>query len=167
MNGLEQVKEALSAALERSGLTTRTAYAPGWSKLYDTPVVAIGLRTGESKPGALSHYLGQRTDPQTLNPQEVYGLRLDLTLSLDIYAPPQEGTSGCDGVLETLHQLMLEGLPSGLKPAELKWEEASWDADTSMFLRRGSLTCGAYFTAAASEDGELLTDFKLKGVVTK
>ena len=60
MNGLEQVKEALSAALERSGLTTRTAYAPGWSKLYDTPVVAIGLRTGESKPGALSHYLGQR-----------------------------------------------------------------------------------------------------------
>lgn len=167
MNGLEQVKTALSSALEQAGIATRTAYAPGWAKSYDTPVVAIGLRTGESRPGALSHYLGQRTDPKTLLPQEVYGLRLDLTLSLDVYAPAREGASGCDAVLEALHQLMLEGLPSGLKAAELKWEEAAWDSDTSMFLRRGSLSCGAYFTAAASDDGVLLTDFKLKGVMTK
>ena len=58
------------------------------------------------------------------------------------------------------------GLPSGLKPRELKWEEAVWDPDTAMFLRRGSLTCDAYFTAAISEDGLLLSDFILKGVVT-
>ena len=36
-----------------------------------------------------------------------------------------------------------------------------------MFLRRGTLSCGAYFTAAATEDGALLTDFILKGVMTK
>ena len=50
---------------------------------------------------------------------------------------------------------------------ELKWEEAAWDKDTAMFLRRGSLACSAYFVAAASEDGLLLSDFILKGVVTK
>lgn len=165
MHGLEQVKTSLADALKNAGIAARIAYAPGWAKSYHAPVVAIGLRTGESKGGALSHYLGQRTDPETLLTQEVYGLRLELTLSLDIYCPPKDGASGCDSVLETLHQIMLEGLPAGLRPTELKWEEAVWDADTSMFLRRGSLACSAYFTAAASEDGLLLTDFILKGVV--
>ena len=167
MNGLEQVKNAIAAALENSGISARIAYAPGWAGSYQEPVVAMGLRTGESRGGALSNYLGQRTDPDTQTSQEVYGMRLELTLSLDIYCPPQEGAAGCDGVLEKLHQIMLEKLPSGLRPSELKWEEAAWDEDTSMFLRRGSLSCGAYFIAVAAEDGALLSDFILKGVVTR
>ena len=167
MNGLEQVKAALSAALERAGIAAQAAFSPGWVRSYSQPVVAVGLRQGESRGGALSSYLGQRTDPDTQLCQEVYGMRLELTLSLDIYCPPRDGTAGCDSVLEALHQIILEGLPSGLKPMELKWEEAAWDKDTAMFLRRGSLACSAYFVAAASEDGLLLSDFILKGVVTK
>ena len=167
MNGLEQVKQAIAGALENAGISARIAYEPGWANAYQGPVVAVGLRTGESRGGALSSYLGQRTDPGTQISQEVYGMRLELTLSLDIYCPPRDGASGCDGALEALHQILLEGLPSGLRPSELKWEEAVWDEDTSMFLRRGSLACGAYFIAAASEDGLLLSDFILKGVVTR
>ena len=165
MNGLEQVKNAVAGALEKAGIRARIAYAPGWAKAYAEPVVVVGLRTGESRGGAMSHYLGRQTDPETLASREVYGLRLELTLSVDIYCPAREGAAGCDRVLETLHQVMMEGLPSGLKPAELKWEEAAWDQDASMFLRRGSLRCGAYFIAAASEDGPLLEDFILKGVM--
>lgn len=167
MNGLEQVKGAIAGALEKAGIRARIAYAPGWAKAYEEPVVAVGLRTGESRGGALSSYLGQRIDPDTQASQEVYGMRLELTLSLDIYCPPGGGTSGCDGVLEALHQIILEELPSGLRPTELKWEEAVWDKDAAMFLRRGSLTCSAYFVAAATEDGLPLSDFILKGVVTK
>ena len=167
MNGLEQVRNAISAALEKAGVRTRTAYEPGWAKAYTEPVVAVGLRTGESRGGALSSYLGQRLDPDTQATQEIYGMRLELTLSLDIYCPPKDGAAGCDGILEALHQIMLDGLPSGLRPSELKWDEAVWDKDTSMFLRRGSLACNAFFVAAASEDGLLLSDFILKGVVTK
>ena len=167
MNGLEQVKDAISAALEKAGVRAQTAYAPEWAKAYSEPVVAVGLRTGESRGGALSSYLGQRTDPRTQVCQEVYGMRLELTLSLDIYCPPEAGAAGGEGVLETLHQIMLEGLPAGLRPTELKWEEASWDMDTAMFLRRGSLACSAYFIAAASEDGAVFSDFILKGVVNK
>lgn len=93
-------------------------------------------------------------------------MRLELKLSLDIYAPASVGAAGCDKTLEGLHQVMLEGLPSGLRPSELRWEETVWDQDTAMFLRRGSLSCGAYFTAAATEEGVLLSDFILKGVIT-
>lgn len=167
MNGLEQVKDAIAAALEKAEIRTQTAYTPGWAKKYTGPVVAVGLRTGESRGGALSSYLGQRTDPKTQTSQEVYGMRMELTLSLDIYCPPAEGAAGGESVLEALHQIMLEGLPSGLRPTELKWEEASWDPDTAMFLRRGSLACSACFIAAASEDGAVFSDFILKGVVRK
>lgn len=167
MNGLEQVKAAIAGALHKAGIATHTAYAPGWAKAYREPVVAIGLRTGESKGGALGSYLGQKVDPATLACREVYGMRLDLVLSLDIYCPPGEGAGRCDDVLEGLHQVMLSGLPAGLKPVELKWDETVWDADTSMFLRRGSLACGAFFVAEAAEEELDLTDFILKGVVTK
>ena len=167
MSGLEQVKRAIAGALEKAGIAARLAFEPGWAKGYSGPVVAVGLRRGESRGGALSSYLGQQEDPETRDCREVYGMRMELTLSLDIYSPPGLGAAGCDSALETLHQVMLGSLPSGLRPTELKWEETGWDEDTSMFLRRGSLSCSAFFTALAEEDGALISDFILKGVVTK
>ena len=136
--GLEQVRAAMAAALEKAGVRAATAFPGGWAKAYDEPVAAVGLRTGESRGGALGSYLGTRLDPADQTCREVYGMQLDLTLSLDIYAPARMGAAGCDGALETLHQVVLQGLPSGLKPRELKWEEAVWDPDTAMFLRRDS-----------------------------
>ncbi len=162
MNGLEQVKQTVAGALNQAGLAVRTAFEPGWAARCDGPVAAVGLRTGESRGGAMGRYLGQTPDRR-----EVYGLQLELTLSIDLYSPAELGAPGCDSALETLHQVMLSGLPAGLRPAELRWEETVWDEDTAMFVRRGSLSCGAYFTAEASEDGVLLTDFILKGVVRK
>ena len=156
MSGLEQVKAAIAKALEQAGTAARAAYAPGWARSYEEPVVAVGLRMGESRGGAMGGYLGEQVDPETLACREIYGMRLELTLSL-----------GCDSALETLHQVMLGSLPSGLRPTELKWEETGWDEDTAMFLRRGSLSCSAFFTALAEEDGALISDFILKGVVTK
>lgn len=167
MTGLEQVKTALAAALERAGVRAVTAYAPGWCKRYSQPVVAVGFRQGECRGEAMNSYLGSQVDPATQETREIYGMRLELKLSLDIYAPASIGAAGCETALEGLHQVMLEGLPSGLRPSELKWEETAWDQDTAMFLRRGSLSCGAYFTAAAAEEGVLLSDFILKGVITK
>ena len=164
-SAIEQAKRALCAALERAGLQAETAFASERAAARESAVAVVGLRRGESRGGGLSSYLGRRQEGSRW--REVYGLRMELTLSLDLYAPAELGTEGCDRALETLHRVMLEGLPSGLRPKELCWEEAAWDEDTSMFLRRGSLACSAYFIATASEDGALLTDFILKGVVTR
>ena len=165
--GLEQVKNAIVQTLEQSGAQAAVAFVPGWAKQYDGPVVAVGLRTGESRSTAMGNYLGQQIDPETQAPQERYGMQLELTLSLDIYSPAAVGAAGCDETLPLLHRVMLEGLPSGLKPLELKWEETAWEDTTGMFLRKGSLHCSAFFIATADEDGALLTDFILKGVMTK
>ena len=162
-SAIEQVKTALGSALERAGLPARMAFAPEKAGAYDTPVAVIGLRRGESRGGGLSSYLGRRKTGSEW--REVYGLRMDLTLSLDLYAPAEMGAAGCDEALEILHRVMLEGLPAGLRPKELSWEEAVWDQETAMFLRRGSLSCEAVFTAQAEEDNVLVRDFILKGMV--
>ncbi|MCI9677930.1 MAG: hypothetical protein HFF77_03000 [Oscillospiraceae bacterium] len=162
-SAIEQAKRALCAALERAGLQAETAFASERAAARESAVAVVGLRRGESRGGGLSSYLGRRQEGSRW--REVYGLRMELTLSLDLYAPAELGTEGCDRALETLHRVMLEGLPSGLRPKELCWEEAAWDQETAMFLRRGSLRCEAVFTAQAEEDNELVTDFILKGVV--
>lgn len=162
-SAIEQAKRALCAALERAGLQAETAFTPERAAARESAVAVVGLRRGESRGGGLSSYLGRRQEGSRW--REVYGLRMDLTLSLDLYAPAELGAAGCDRALETLHQVMLEGLPSGLRPKELCWEEAAWDQETAMFLRRGSLRCEAVLTAQAEEDNELVTDFILKGVV--
>lgn len=167
ISGTEQVKAALISALEQQGLKALPADRADWAKSYDRPVAAVGLRTGESRAASMASYLGQRTDPATLIPREVYGLKSELTLSLDLYSPPEMGAAGCDEALEVLHEALLIGLPSGLRVTGLRWEEARWDEAVDMFLRRGSLDCEAYFLASPSEDGNVLTDFILKGVVTK
>lgn len=165
--GLDQVKEAIIQALAQAGTRAVPALAPGWAKDYDTPVVAVGLRMGESRGIAMGNYLGQQVEAETLAVREVYGMQLELLLSMDVFSPAELGAQGCDDALTALHQAMMEGLPCGIKPTELKWEETNWDADTGMFLRRGSLSCSACFLALADEEGTLLTDFILKGVLTK
>ena len=164
---LEQVRTAITEALARSGTRAVGSFLPEKAAEYSTPVVAVGFRAGESRQAALGSYLGQKIDPATLLPVELYGVQLDLTLSLDIYSPISAGAAGCEAITPKLHQVMLEGLPSGLKALQLNWEEIVWDDSINMFMRRGSLACTAYFIAAAEEDSTLLTDFILKGVVTK
>ena len=141
--GLEQVRAAMAAALEKAGVRAATAFPGGWAKAYDEPVAAVGLRTGESRGGALGSYLGTRLDPTDQTCREVYGMQLDLTLSLDIYAPARMGAAGCDGALETLHQVVLQGLPSGL-----------YDHFVSakiLFFFLLTKSRGSYFTASLSQ----------------
>ena len=92
--GLEQVRAAVAAAVEKAGVQAVTAFSGEWAKQYDQPVVAVGLRTGESRGGALGSYLGRRLDPADQSCQEVYGLRMDLTLSVDIYPRPRREPPG-------------------------------------------------------------------------
>ena len=167
MNGLQQVKEALIEALNAAGLNAVPAFSPGWAKRCRHPVAAVGLRKGESSEVGLGRYLGRRTDEATGSEREVYGRALTMELSVDLYAPAESGAAGCDEALEKLHRVLLSALPCGLRPTGLKWEEMDWDEETELFLRKGSLRCEAWFTGEVSEDGLLLQDFILRGVLTK
>ncbi|MEG0778971.1 MAG: hypothetical protein RRY95_01360 [Oscillospiraceae bacterium] len=163
MTGLVQVRAAVEKRLRDAGLTVLSRYGRDRAKRYATPIVVVGVGQTTGKPLGFFDYLGERFDPKTQSFSELYGRRLEVTISLEGYAPV--AADDCEAVLETAAEALLSGLPSGLKLGETTWEDVSWDGESRMFVRRGSVQCTAYFTAAVSGETGLLLDFELKGVV--
>ena len=82
MRGLNQVRQAIIDALSAAGLTAVPAFE-GQAKRYDTAVVAVDVGTVSGKPAAMGGYLGETYDTEAGAVRELYGCRLDLTLTLD------------------------------------------------------------------------------------
>lgn len=161
MNGLNQVRDAVIAALDAAGVNAVPAYE-GAAKRYKTPVAAVDVASAEGKPVGLCSYLGERYDETAGTVRELYGMQMDVTISLEVRAA---GASDCETAMESAAGALMDRLPAGLRLGELRWAGISWDKGTGMFLRRGSAGCKAAFLAEdRSEDGTLL-DFILKGTV--
>ncbi len=161
MNGLGQICAAVIAALQDAGITAVSAYE-GIAKRYDGPVAAVDVESAaESAPG-MGNYLGQAADPETGEIKELYGWQMDAKILLEMRAP---SASACEQTMETAADVLLGGLPSGLRPQEMAWEGISWDKRNGMFLRKGTLRCKAFFTAESGEEAGTLLDFILKGTM--
>ena len=76
-----------------------------------------------------------------------------------------EQVAVCEDGCAVASEVLLERLPDGIWPGELRWEAVRWEKETGMFLRRGTLQCRALFLAQEqAEDGAFL-DFILKGAM--
>lgn len=162
MNGLNQVRSAVLSALTGAGVTAVAAY-DGTAQRYEAPVAAVDLAAAAAKTAGLGSYLGTSCDAQTGEVREIYGRQIDMTVTVELRAP---SAAECETAMETAAEVLLDGLPSGIKPSELAWEAVCWDSKNQLFLRRGSLSCRTYFTAESSENAASLLDFTLKGVIT-
>lgn len=163
MTGLNQVKEAILSALEGAGLRALGRFGTQAERSYTGPVAVIGVAQAAGKPMGLGGYLGTVYDPDAGTEQEIYGRILEVTVSVDVYAPG--GADACESAMETAAETLMAGLPAGLRLRSLQWGQTEWDEDSGLYLRRGTAEYTAQFTATASaETGEIL-DFELKGVM--
>ena len=95
--------------------------------------------------------------------KKLYGTySLDTDITVDIRG---NRAAECEDGCQKAAEVLLGGLPSGIRPGELRWEALKWEKATGMFLRKGSLRCQAVFVAESQEDGEIFLDFILKGVM--
>lgn len=163
MNGLNQVRDAVIAALKGAGLTAVPAFE-GVAKAYQGPVAAVDVAAAEGKSVGLCGYLGEKRDQKTGDVRELYGVQMEVTISVGVRA---EGAGQCETAMETAAGALMEKLPAGLKLGKMSWGGIAWDKATGMFLRKGSAACKAVFLAEdAGEKGTLL-DFILKGTIRK
>lgn len=161
MNGLNQVRDAVIAAIKNAGVAAVPAYE-GREKRYDGPVAAVDVAAAEGKPVGLCGYLGEVFDETAGKTREVYGLQMEVTVSVEVRAI---AASGCEAAMETAAETLMHGLPAGIKTGAMAWSGLSWDKESAMFLRRGTLTGRAAFIAEdRTETGEFL-DFILKGTM--
>ena len=167
MTGLEQIKQAVAAALNAGGLAAVTEFPEGFALRYGSAVAVVGVARAESPGLGLCDYLGETVEPDTGRRVERYARRLTAELSIDVYAPKSVGVGGTETGMERAAEILMTALPSGLRLTGLAWEQAAWDAENGMYLRRGSAACQALFLAsAAEEESGTILDFVLKGVIS-
>ena len=164
MTAAGQVRSEIVSRLKAAGLDAAEAYEDERFRERSGSVVAVGAKQAELAHAGLMNYLGERYDAESGRTVEVYGRKLKMAASLDVYAPRRKGARGCEQTAEAVSEALLDGLADGLTLDELSWEKTEWDEEYGMFVRRGTARCTAYFVATADEESAVLTDFILKGV---
>ena len=161
MKELIQVKQAVVQAMNHAGVTAMEAFPDAKAKAYSGAVATVAVGTAEGKTLGFCNYLGEIYDDAAGTVRELYGKQLEGDISVDIRASrAADCETGCQQASE-----VLLGLPSGIRPGELRWEALVWEKATGMFLRKGHLQCQAVFVAQSQEEGEVFLDFILKGVM--
>ena len=164
MKELTQIRDAVLTALRERGLEAVSAFPANQARPAKTAVAAVGVGAAEGAAMGFCNYLGEEYDAASGVTRELYGKLLEGDITVDVRAV---GAEDCQSGCETAAEALLEGLPSGIRPGELRWEALTWERATGMFLRRGTLRCRAVFVARTADDGEeTFLDFILKGVMT-
>lgn len=165
MTAIQQVKTAVVNAIGAFNVAAMSAYSAEELKKYTCAVAAVGVREVSVTHSGAAEYLGQRYDEVRGTVREVYGKKLELSLSLDLYAPRAVGADACEEAAEAVTQAMMAALPCGLHMQKITWEQVRWDETYGMFCLGGTVKYEAYFTAETAEETAEFTDFILRGVV--
>ena len=146
-----QVRTAIAARLRGAGLAAVCAYEQETLRHYGTSVTVIGARETRIERAGLRDYLGTSDPRGGEDAREIYGRKLALTLSADVYTP----------------EVLLDALPEALRVSRIVWGRSAWDTRSGMFLLPGSVECTALYTAEVRPDETVLHSFVLKGEVSE
>ena len=164
MKELAQVRQAVLEALNAAGVRALEAFPEGLAKRYPGAVATVAVGAVEGKNLGFCNYLGERYDPERGSVREFYGKQLEGRIVVEVRA---ERAADCETGCEAATEVLLGGLPAGIRPGELQWEGLAWERATERFHRRGVLHCQAVFVAESTEEGEPFLDFILRGVMRK
>ena len=162
MKELIHVKQAVVQAMNHAGVMAIEAFPDAKAKAYSGAVATVAVGAAEGKTLGFCIYLGEIYDDAAGTVRELYGKQLEGDISVDIRA---SRAADCETGCQQASEVLLGGLPNGIRPGELRWEALVWEKATGMFLRKGHLQCQAVFVAQSQEEGEVFLDFILKGVM--
>lgn len=162
-----QVRTAIAARLRGAGLAAVCAYEQETLRHYGTSVTVIGARETRIERAGLLDYLGTSDPRGGEDAREIYGRKLALTLSADVYTPRELGCADGEQTAESVTEVLLDALPEALRVSRIVWGRSAWDTRSGMFLLPGSVECTALYTAEVRPDETVLHRFILKGEVSE
>ena len=162
MNEIKTVLNYIKGQIEAQGVTALFSYPAEWAKRYEKPVAVFGFKSAEAREGGLFSYIGQRYDEKSGACAEIYGKRLEYTLSLTVMSPydAEENDSA-----ENVMLRIISGLEGGgaVKLKGARWDRAAFDERRKMYKLCGEVMCLSFILAEKDEDSAQFTDFVLKG----
>lgn len=162
MNEMKTVLDHIKGQIEAQGITALFSYPMERAKRYEKPVAVFGFKSAEEHGGGMFSYIGQRYDEKTGTCSEIYGKRLEYTLSLTVMSPyTAEESDSAENVMLRI----ISGLEDGgaVKLTGALWDRAAFDERQKMYKLCGELKCLSYILAEKDEDSAQFTDFVLKG----
>ncbi|MBE6948502.1 MAG: hypothetical protein E7456_01525 [Ruminococcaceae bacterium] len=166
MAELETIISAVCRGLSEGGVSAVISQNPfGGKKRHTSPIVTVGLKSGNAVSCGFAEYLGMRYDAENDTYNELYGKKLDIALGLTLWSPKSE-SFGHEKCLMLFSQVAdaLHSLPESLKVRELSCGETEYDTAAEMFRCDAELKLSAFLVAESSDESQFL-DFKLKGVL--
>lgn len=158
---LDALRRGVVKQLQNCGLNAVPAMEPEPAARWRKPVVAVGIRRVVCAPGGFQDYLGVQENGGGL--REQYGRELELTLALDIYAPPDGGEGACqDTLTELVEALVCQGA-AGLNALEIQANQVEFLEKTGLYRQGVSCRCMAWLAVAQSADGTQFVDFEVRG----
>lgn len=152
---LEDVTFAVVQALEKIGVNAVAAF-DGSELDEDKAFVCVGVDSAHITSAGLGGYIGICTENGEV--REMYGDRAEITLVLNVYAPPSENEKISE--LAGLVRSALPAVPS-LAVAEFSLGGVSYDEPTRMLLGKCAAKCSAYLVRRKT--GRKLSDYELEG----
>lgn len=164
---LNAVLEAVTVHLTERGLNAVRQF-PEERAAVSEPLICVGAQSCKAHSPGLGDYLGVRRGVGGAADSELYGMRLEMVLSFDLFSPFEATRSEADCVrcADELKNA-LGSLPSGIRALEYTVGSVSADNRLELFTLRCTLKCAAYFVAENQEGQETeFLDYVLKGTVT-
>lgn len=165
MTEIETVLYAIKTAIENADIADAVLSFPSENKYrYEGPVIAIGISRCVSADGGLFSYLGTRYNALTDVYTELFGKKLEMTVSLDIRCPVSDTHSGisCINVFNDAVK-SLNALSDGIKIKEMLCGDTSYDRISDMYRCRAELKIDAFLIGEADSETNEFTDFTLRG----
>lgn len=162
MNGLEELRLALTDHLNGQGIAALPAWESGKRTVPGEAVVCVSLRGCEGGPSGFQDYLGEQYDPESGLWRETYGCRAEITFGLDIRAPRSGGEAACAALFSRMAQVLALGGPEGVRLREISCGETDFCQEEGLFLCPVRAVGTVLLTAAVEENGAF-GDFTVKG----
>ncbi len=155
-----ELTEAFCSALTQAGIPACSAKGPDLSPRLKESAVAVSVKELAHSPGGFSAYLGIHEG------QELYGMRLNARMLLEILSPVHMGAAECRACLDRVSVALAQGV-EGVSILEIVTHAPEYDPVGDYFLARLEADCRCWLCAgSAREEPEELTHFILKGALT-
>ena len=124
MKELSQIRMAVLDALRGAGIQAMEVFPEKQAMAYSGVVAAVGVGAASGKTAGFCHYLGEMKDPETQAVRERYGKELFGQITVELRA---NRAADCERGCETATEVLLGGLPEGVRTGELTWEAICWE----------------------------------------
>ena len=155
----DTILSAMTDCLVQAGLPALRAY-PAAALNRAEPCICVGLQSCKTSGSGMGEYLGRRRPKDGSEDTELYGLRLETEIELNVFAP---SAAACSEVLDRL-SAALDRLPSGLKARSLVCSRIQPDKTAGVFRCDAVLSAAAHLIAESDGESGTFLDFELRGV---